>query len=208
MSRSIRFNVLLGRAVLGLIAVSFGIALSSCSSSTPSSQIANGGVLSSRGATPVNLKIVTGKMDGHPGWPEYQPSNFSIPVDRPVVLTIVSYDDGTAPLPAASPWGMVSGYNPANGVVLGGTETVDGNQITSIPNSDISHTLTVPRLLINIPIPAVPSGRTSITVTYTFMVKEKGTFRWLCVAPCGSGALGMGGAMDTTGWMTGFMEVK
>ena len=154
------------------------------------------------------LTIETGKMDGKPGWPKYIPANFTIPVNRTVELTIISYDDGTAPLPVSSPWNKVWGGDPTYNLVSGGTETVNGKTITSVNPNDVSHTFTVPGLLINIPIPAVPAGQKYVTVTYKFTVKKSGTYRWLCEAPCGSGSMGMGGAMNTFGWMTGYMEVK
>ena len=135
------------------------------------------------------------------------PSDLTFPAGSEVVLTIVSYGDGTAPLPPSSPYGHVWGIDPTYGVVSGGTETVDGRPITQVSNSEISHTLTIPKLLINIPIPAVPSGAKTVTVQFKFQINKAGKYSWLCVAPCGSGPTGMAGAMETDGWMRGVINV-
>ncbi len=192
-----------GAAVLGAAALLAAI-LAACSSpvasngAAPASGLDAGTVVVHR-----TLTIETGKMDGKPGWPRYTPDGFSAPAGATVVLTVVNHDDGTAPLPPASPWGQVWGADPTFGVATGGTELVDGKAVRSIPNDQVSHTFTIPGLLVNVPIPAAPSSSRPVTVTFTFRVTRKGTFRWLCAAPCGSGASGMAGAMNTNGWMEG-----
>ncbi len=155
------------------------------------------------------MVIETGKMDGKPGWPKFTPSNLSIPAGKTIELQIVNHDDGTAPLAPDSPYGHVWGSDPTYGKVIGGTETVDGKPVTQIANDQVSHTLTIPGLLINIPIPAVPSGQTTITVDYTFEVSKTGIgkYLWQCEAPCGTGATGNGGAMSKTGYMEGYITV-
>jgi plastocyanin len=203
-----------------------GILLAACSSSTPSAtpttaasrgstaataapsgpassgstqaSPTSSGAASSAPASNVSLIVQTGKMDGRPGWPRFVPANFSVTAGQKVVLTITSYDDGTAPLPA----GMTT-YDS----VQGGTETVNGQPVSSIPNADVSHTFTVPALGVNVPIPAVASGQKTVTVVFTFTPTKSGTFTWECMAPCGTGADGMGGPMATPGWMRGTLTV-
>lgn len=206
-----------------------GVLLAACSSSTPSATHAAGASRGSTAATAttpapsgpastgsagstqsssgssastpasnVSLVVQTGKMDGKPGWPRFVPANFSVTAGQKVVLTITSYDDGTAPLTSS-----MTAYDS----VQGGTETVDGQPVTSIPNADISHTFTVPALGVNVPIPAVPSGQKTVTVVFTFTPAKSGTFTWECMAPCGTGADGMGGPMATPGWMRGTLTV-
>ena len=101
------------------------------------------------------------------------------------------------PLPAGMP------YN----AVAGGTETVDGSAVTSVPNAKISHTITIPALGINIPLPMAPHGGYT-TVAFTFTPTKTGTFTWQCFTPCGDGPNGMGGAMATMGWMQGNITVS
>jgi hypothetical protein len=181
---------------IGILVV-FAIALGACSSNSSSTATTN----ASNSIKPVadKLTIETGKMDGKSGWPKYVPSSVTVPANTTVKLTIVSYDDGTAPLLT----GMTQYVN-----VQGGTETVDGNPVTSVPNSNISHTFTVPSLGLNAVIPAVPSGQNSVTVVFTFKVSKPGTYVWHCFAPCGSGSTGMEGSMATMGWMKGSFVVS
>ena len=190
-------------AVLGAGAT-IALSLAACSSSSASgSGSSTAGLTASTVTVHRTMEIQTGKMDGRSGWPRYSPSGFTAPAGATVVLTIVSYDDGTAPLPPASPWGQVWGADATYGATTGGTELVDGSPVHSIPNDQVAHTFTIPGLLINVPIPAAQSSSHPVTVTFTFRVTKKGTFSWLCVAPCGSGETGMGGAMNTPGWMEG-----
>lgn len=183
--------------------------LAGCTSSTSSSPAPTTAkdVAAVNSVVHEQMTIKTGKMVNKPGWPEFVPSNLSFPAGSTVVLTIVNYDDGTAPLSASSPYGHVWGSDPTFGVVSGGTETVDGKSVTEIPNNEISHTFTIPGLLINVPIPAVQSGQKTTTVVYTFKVSKTGRFTWQCEAPCGTGSTGMGGAMNQDGWMQGVVNV-
>lgn len=184
------------------------VLLTGCTSSASSPDL-SGKMTSSALAPAVQKRMVieTGKMVGKPGWPKVSPANISFPKGSTVVLTIINYDDGTAPLPPSSPYGDVWGSDPTYGLISGGTETVDGKVVTQIPNDKISHTFTIPGLLVNIPIPAVPPNKKTTTVVFKFQVNKSGTFLWLCVAPCGSGSTGMGGAMGKDQWMRGFVTV-
>lgn len=147
-----------------------------------------------------SMEILTGKMDGHPGWPRYTHTSWTVREGQTVVLRITSYDDGTAPLTGAQTM-----YDRVQGT-LGGTETVDGKPISSVPNEDVAHTFTVVGLGLNLAIPAAPTGG-SVTVIARFVARRPGTFVWQCYAPCGSGPNSMGGAMSTMGWMEGTVRV-
>ena len=158
-----------------------------------------------RTTTPVvheSLVLLTGKMDGRKGWPEFVgSSDIQWPKGTTVVLTIYSYDDGTAPLTKP-----LSVYDTVQGTV-GNSELVDGKKVASVPNAEIAHTFTVPSVGLNIPIPVAPTVKAGQAlqpevVTATFRVNKKGTFTWHCYAPCGSGSDGMEGTMATHG-MTG-----
>lgn len=210
----------IGGVVAGLLLV--GLLASACSSSSSSSSSSKSASTSTKSSATssssssssssaatttsqtVNLQVLTGKMDGKPGWPKFTPADFTVHKGQKVVLTIKSFDDGTAPLPAGSPYSAVEG----------GTETVDGQAVTSIPDNEISHTFTIPFLGINVPIPAVTSANAAagsqppyVEVVFTFTPTKSGSFMWMCTAPCGSGPMGMGGAMVTMGWMRGTVTV-
>lgn len=149
-----------------------------------------------------SMTILTGSMIKHSGWPMFSPADLTLPKDATVILTIYNYDDGTAPLNSGSLFANVQG----------GTETVNGSAVTSIPAANISHTFTVPGLSLNIPIPPAPtpgaSGRTPTIVTFTFKTTKAGTYTWQCEAPCGTGSTGMGGPMVTPGYMMGSLVVQ
>ena len=153
-----------------------------------------------RGTVSESMVIETGKMDGHPGWPRYTHASWNVREGETVTLRITSYDGGTAPLTGAQ-----MTYDRVQGA-LGGTETVDGRPVSSVSNSDVSHTFTVVGLGLNLPIPAAPKG-TSVTVVARFVATRAGTWVWQCYAPCGSGPNSMGGAMSTKGWMEGTVGV-
>ncbi|MDA8209212.1 MAG: hypothetical protein M0Z92_09470 [Actinomycetota bacterium] len=188
------------------VAVAAALALGGCTSgqsaATSTAQKVSANTIIHR-----KMVIETGHMDGKPGWPRFTPAGFTAPAGATIVLTIVNYDDGAAPLPPASPWGQVWGPDATFGEVTGGTELVNGTKVNEISNQLVSHTFEIPALLVNIPIPAASSSSHPVTVTYTFKVNKSGTFLWICAAPCGSGSAGMGGAMNTNGWMRGYVHI-
>ena len=92
---------------------------------------------------------------------------------------------------------MVNSTMTSSGIQIRGAETV-----SSLPADEIAHTFTIPSLGINIPI-----GTSSTVVAY-LTIDETGTFQWFCMTVCGGGPDGLGGAMVTSGWMTGSLTVK
>ncbi len=150
--------------------------------------------------------LLIGKVDadsGTPGtftgkehWPAVAPSTIKLEAGAKVTLTIKEYDDMVTELPAGSPYHQVTG----------GTETVDGKAVTSVGNDQIAHTVTIPALGINIPLPKAPEDGVT-TVTFTFTAPASGTYEWRCMTPCGSDPHGMGGAMQKAGWMRGSLTV-
>ena len=75
-----------------------------------------------------------------------------------------------------------------------GQMAVQYSEGETVPEVAISHTLTIPDLQVNIPIP--PS--TMVVFTYTF--SSPGTYLYLCTTPCGPG-------MGLTGYMQGYINV-
>ncbi len=131
-----------------------------------------------------------------------------IPANRKIVLTITSYDMGNAPV--SSQYTHVSGTIDNKILLINGAVASGSNvkkqwsmNVSSIPKSKIIHTFTIPSLNINIPIEA---GFTEIAVLKP--IKKSGTYYWQCMAACGSGKSGWGGAMATNGWMKGKTIVK
>lgn len=145
-----------------------------------------------------------GTITGKPDWPRFAPSVVNLSAGKRVTLLIINYDDMNTPINSMMPYDTVQG----------GQETVNGVSLTSVGNSKIAHTFTVPSLGVNVPIPmATDSGKGSgatvipAIVTFTFTPSKSGTFTWQCFTPCGTDPNGMGGPMQTSGYMTGTVNV-
>jgi len=151
----------------------------------------------------LNLTIVTGDMIGRTEYPAYIPSDMVLPANSTVVVTVTNFDNAT-PLPKGSEI-----YARAQGIVGGAFSVTpidpkDPNgaagptrMLSSLDPADVSHTLTVPGLGLNVPI--APHAR----VSFTIHTGAPGTYTWHCMDPCGAGASGWGTAMAT---QRGYME--
>lgn len=74
--------------------------------------------------------------------------------------------------------------------------------VSSVSANNIAHTFTVSAFGLNIPIQPQ-------TVTHAqFVITTGGTATWQCDADCGSGSLGLSGAMATPGWMLGSITIS
>lgn len=156
-------------------------------------------------AKPVHLSLViaTPDMLGTDVGPAFLPSDFTIPANSTVTITVTNFDDPTA-LPAqyATATGIIGQlsiqpFDPADPNAMGPvTKTASLD-----PDTGVSHTFTVPSLGINVPI--APSAKT----TFTIHTGKAGKYTWHCMDPCGTGPAGWDGAMGTKGYMTGTMTV-
>ena len=143
-------------------------------------------------------------------------ADISLPVNRVIQVTVMAYDTPTDGATASE--GVVSGTIGGtvyliNGSVAAGTANMSmgmsmamaadwGQNVTSVPASELAHTFTIPQLGINIP---VVGG--DMVIAY-IELHQTGTFTWVCLTPCGLGPDGTVGAMETAGWMTGNIEVS
>jgi plastocyanin len=143
-------------------------------------------------------------------------ANISLPAGVPIHLTIINYDNGAAATPAV--YANVSG-TVGNVIFIANNTNVNSTQpagagsainvsvsqpVSSVNDSSIAHTFTVQlgtATVLNVPIE--PSSVESATFTLA-----AGTYNWHCMASCGSGSAGWGGAMDTPGWMAGVVYVS
>ena len=143
-------------------------------------------------------------------------ANISLPAGVPIHLTIINYDSGAASTPSV--YANVSGtvgnvvfianntnVNSTQPAGAGSAINISGAQpVGSVNDSSIAHTFTVQlgtATVLNVPI--VPSSIESATFTLA-----AGAYNWHCMASCGSGSAGWGGAMDTPGWMAGVVYVS
>lgn len=169
-------------------------------------------------AYPDSLYGGRGSGGAHPDWVSFSSDNLVVPANSAVTVTVSQYDTGGTPNNAF--FAKVIG-------TVGGTETVDGSPVTSVPVNDVGHTFTLraiagnaPYLFLNIPLPAVSKNAANAlhighgsypkprVVTFTFITKGKGVYLWNCEYPCGYSVAGFGGAMSTYGYMSGTLTVK
>ena len=158
------------------------------------------------GVVKVSMKILTGKMIGRPGWPQFQPGNLKLPANRLVEVTVRCYDDGNASLPG--------GYNEVTGTIGNTMRLIKGTPasfapdagtvVKEVPVKDVAHTFTVKggNFFLNVPFPPLS------TVVYRFMTPVAGKYSWQCMSACGTGAGGWAGSMDEDGWMKGTVTVE
>jgi hypothetical protein len=139
-------------------------------------------------------------------------ANISLPTNRLIELTIVSYDTPTENTTTAESTvtGTVGGnMYLVNGTLASGMSNDSatvlehwGRNVTSVSPSTLAHTFTVQQLGINIP---VVGGSTVMAYLY---FTHPGTYTWICMTVCGLGNNGLAGAMTKPGWMTGTLNVK
>ncbi len=156
----------------------------------------------------------------HPDWVSYlvrkngkwiHSTIYTVPANSIVHVTIYQYDGDT---------GLRNPFLSQVQGTVGGTEMIDGKSVSSINPEETSHTFVVPQLGIFVPLPGVPEetknscefapceGAAHRTVTFSFYSGKKGRYRWQCFVPCAAGFLnGLGGPMQTLGYMDGFLNV-
>lgn len=176
---------------------------------TGAATAAAGAATAAAPATRLDLTIVTGDMIGKTEFPAYIPSDFTLPANSTVVVTITNFDDATPLPPAYLAYSKVSGtvgntmqvtpIDPkAPNASAGTTQTLSG-----LDPKTVSHTFTIAGLGINVPVAA--HART----TFTIRTGAAGTFSWRCNDPCGAGSSGWGTAMAAkSGYMEGTLTVN
>ena len=174
-----------------------------------------------------NLTLETVGSIGHqygsdPNWVSYlvrsngkwvHSTIYTVPANSVVRVTLYEFDTATGvrnPL-----FSQVQG-------TIGGTMTLNGKTITSIPAAEPAHTFAVPELGVYVPLagvaeggkhfceeaPCEPGSYEHNTITFSFRTGKKGRYRWQCFVPCAAGFLdGNGGPMQTLGYMDGFIDV-
>ena len=151
----------------------------------------------------LDLTVVTGNMTGHDEFPAFIPSDFTLPANSTVIITVTNFDDATALPKGSEQYATVSG-TVSNAARITPIEAGDPNgsagpskSITALDPANVSHTFTIPSLGINVPI--APHARE----TFTIHTGTPGHYLWRCFDPCGAGPTGWGTAM---GAKSGFME--
>lgn len=156
-----------------------------------------------QGATPhIYLTIATPDMLGTEIGPAMMPSTLTLPAHSDVVITITNFDDATALAAGSEQYAAATGITAPMSITT--MDPADPNApgtttkaIKLDPATGVSHTLTIAKLGLSIPI-----APKSIT-TFTYHTGAAGSFGWQCMDPCGSGPTGWDGAMSTKGYMQG-----
>jgi hypothetical protein len=223
---SLLFRKLLGVGTAIAVAVALiGLYVAGWATSVPKS-VASVRAVTSAGSGGNQLTLETVAAVGpkyspsHPDWVSYlikdhgkwvRSTIYQVPANSIVNVTIYQYDGDS---------GLRNPFLSQVQGTVGGTETVDGKAIDAINPEEASHTFAVPQLGILVPLPGVPEeaknqceyapceGTTHRTITFSFHTDKKGRYRWQCFVPCAAGFIdGFGGAMQTLGYMDGYIDV-
>jgi hypothetical protein len=178
----------------------------------------------SSGGTQLTLETVAAigpkYSPSHPDWVSYlvkehgkwvHSTIYSVPANSIVHITINQYDGDT---------GLRNPFLSQVQGTVGGTMRVDGKTVSSIPPEEASHTFVVPQMGVFVPLPGVPEeaknqcefapceGAAHRTIEFSIKTGAKGRYHWQCFVPCAAGFLnGLGGPMQTLGYMDGFLNV-
>ncbi len=211
--------------VTAAVGVLIGLYVADWATSFPPTVAGTSSVLPG-GGTNLTLETVAaiGKKfsPAHPDWVSYlirsrgkwiHSTVFQVPANSVVHVTLYQYD---------SPTGLRNPFLSQVQGTIGGTMTVDGKTVNSIPPEEASHTFAVPEMGVFVPLPGVPeeakhpceeapcetSTSDHRTITFSFRTGRKGRYRWQCFVPCAAGYLfGNSGPMQTVGYMGGFIDV-
>ncbi len=139
-------------------------------------------------------------------------TTFTLPAHALVHVTIYQFDSAT---------GLRNPFFARPQGVVGNVIQVDGKTVDVIDPSLTSHTFVVAALHLVVPLPGVADNATNTcsqapcslamahrTISFTFHTGAPGEFRWQCFVPCAAGFIyGLGGPMQTIGYMDGFLNV-
>ncbi len=161
----------------------------------------------SKGKASLYLTIATPSMLGTDNMPAYLPANPSIPAHSQVRVEIINFDDATPLTGALEQFAKVTG-TVGGSIKVAALDEKNPNAetasqtVTALDPQDVSHTFTVAKLGINIPVAA--KART----IFEIQTGAPGVYDWRCNDPCGQGEGGWGGAMAAAGYMLGKLTVE
>ncbi len=161
--------------------------------------------------------------DPHPSWVSYyavdakdqnwrHETTFVLPANTLVHVTVYQFDGQSG---LRNPF-----ISQAQGIV-GGSFMLNGKPTKAIDPDAASHIFAIPEMGVSVPLEGVPDDAKNPcdnapcplsndheTITFTFRTGAKGLYRWQCFVPCAAGFIqGLGGPMQTVGYMDGFIKV-
>jgi len=157
----------------------------------------------------LDLTVVTGDMTGHSEYPAFIPSDFTLPANSTVLITVTNFDDATVLPKGSGQYARVSGtLDDAARITPIKAGDPNGSAgptrvVTALDPTNVSHTFTIPALGINVPI--APHARE----TFVIRTGAPGHYFWRCFDPCGADPMGWGTAMGAkSGFMQGTLTVQ
>ncbi len=161
--------------------------------------------------------------DAHPTWVSYYSVNansqhwvhattYIVPANSLVHVTIYQFDSQT---------GLRNEFIGQAQGISGDTFDLNGKPTEVIDPSTASHVFAIPQMGVNVPLAGVSSNAKNpcanapcslsndhMTISFTFRTHGPGLFRWQCFVPCAAGYIqGLGGPMQTVGYMDGYVKV-
>jgi hypothetical protein len=161
--------------------------------------------------------------DPHPSWVSYYAvdatsrnwrhvTTYVLPANTVVQVTVYNFDSQT---------GLRNPFISQAQGTGGGGFMLDGKPTQAIGPDAASHIFAIPELGVSVPIEGItdtaknqcanaPCGLDTAhtTTTFTFRTGKRGLYRWQCFVPCAAGYVqGLGGPMQTVGYMDGFVKV-
>jgi hypothetical protein len=139
-------------------------------------------------------------------------TTYQLPANTLVHVTIYQFDSQT---------GLRNEFiSQAQGTV-GGNFVLDGKATQAVDPTTASHVFAIPEIGLSVPLVGIPSTAKNpcsnapcslsmdhTTTAFTFRTPGPGLYRWQCFVPCAAGFIqGLGGPMQTVGYMDGFIKV-
>jgi hypothetical protein len=179
------------------------------------------------GSNGTNLYLATvaasETTDPHPSWVSYyvvdahdqnwrHATTFVLPANTLVHVTVYQFDGQS---------GLRNPFIAQATGIIGGSFDLNGKPTQAIDPDAASHIFAIPQMGVSVPLYGVPDDAKNqcanapcplstahATITFTFRTAGKGLYRWQCFVPCAAGFIaGFGGAMQTVGYMDGFIKV-
>lgn len=154
-------------------------------------------------------------------WVTFCPmTSFEVPPNSTITVVIQNYDSATT---------LVNDYFRQVHGTIGGVEMVNNKPITQVDVTNVSHTFTLQStpdspqpLFVSVPVVAVADDAPNAVtiagnsypkpsiISFQFHTGAPENYIWHCYDPCGANRVppyGFSGAMSTTGYMAGTLEV-
>jgi hypothetical protein len=212
------FGVAIGTGVACvLLGLYIGLYLTSSPGSVAAAQSSSGAQL--------NLASVPSSelSDPHSTWVSYyavdssdgnwrHATTYVLPANTLVHVTIYQFDSQT---------GLRNPFISQSTGTVGNNFGLDGKTTQAIDPTTASHVFAIPELGVSVPLEGIastaknpcsnapcPLSADHHTITFTFRTAGRGLYRWQCFVPCAAGFIqGLGGPMQTVGYMDGYIKV-